>query len=50
MIYYGLVQLPFLNGKCSSTSGGKVDFIDIDQNTFNISAEKLEKKLIQAKK
>ncbi len=30
--------------------GGKVDFVDIDENTFNISVSKLEKKLLQAKK
>ena len=35
---------------CVINSGGKIDFVDIDENTWNISVEKLEQKLVLAKK
>ena len=38
------------SANCSLYCGAKVDFIDIDPRTYNLSAEELEKKLIQAKR
>ena len=38
------------SSNCGLLCGAKVDFIDIDLENYNISIEKLEKKLIQAKK
>ena len=35
---------------CAVHCGAKIDFVDIDKNTFNISIEKLKIKLIKAKK
>ncbi len=35
---------------CILHSGYKIDFIDIDNNTWNMSLEKLEEKLLKAKK
>ena len=35
---------------CAKYLGAKVDFIDIDKNTYNISIEDFKKKLIKAKK
>ena len=35
---------------CGLLCGAKVDFVDIDSKTWNISLEKLEEKLIRAKK
>ena len=35
---------------CGLLCGAKVDFVDIDPNTWNISLKKLEEKLIKAKK
>ena len=35
---------------CGILSGLKIDFVDIDPNTWNLSLEKLENKLIKAKK
>ena len=34
---------------CAKYLGTKVDFLDIDKDTYNISINKLEKKLIKAK-
>jgi len=38
------------SSNCALYCGAKVDFVDIDPATFNMSAEKLEEKLIAAKK
>ena len=38
------------SSNCALHLGGKVDFVDIDFDTGNISIEKLEQKLFQAKK
>jgi len=38
------------SANCGLYCGAKVDFIDIDPETYNLSTEELEKKLIQAKK
>ena len=38
------------SSNCGLLCGAKVDFIDIDLENYNLSIEKLEKKLIQAKK
>jgi len=38
------------SANCGLYCGAKIDFVDIDIETFNISLHKLEKKLIQAKK
>ena len=35
---------------CVLNCGGKIDFVDIDKENFNISVVELEKKLIRAKK
>jgi len=37
------------SANCGLYCGAKIDFVDIDPQTYNLSAEKLEKKLIQAK-
>ena len=37
------------SANCGLYCGAKVDFIDIDPETYNLSIEELEKKLIQAK-
>ena len=38
------------SANCAINSGAKIDFVDIDKDTFNISITALEKKLILAKK
>jgi UDP-4-amino-4,6-dideoxy-N-acetyl-beta-L-altrosamine transaminase len=38
------------SANCGLYCGAYVDFVDIDPKTYNLSAEELEKKLIQAKK
>ena len=38
------------SSNCGLYCGAYVDFVDIDPKTYNLSAEELEKKLIQAKK
>jgi len=38
------------SANCGLYCGAKVDFVDIDPKTYNLSTEELEKKLIQAKK
>jgi UDP-4-amino-4,6-dideoxy-N-acetyl-beta-L-altrosamine transaminase len=38
------------SANCGVYCGAKVDFVDIDPLTYNLSSEELEKKLIQAKK
>jgi UDP-4-amino-4,6-dideoxy-N-acetyl-beta-L-altrosamine transaminase len=38
------------SSNCGLLCGAKVDFIDIDLENYNLSIEKLEKKLVQAKK
>jgi UDP-4-amino-4,6-dideoxy-N-acetyl-beta-L-altrosamine transaminase len=38
------------SANCGLYCGAKVDFVDIDEKTYNMSASELEKKLIQAKK
>ena len=38
------------SANCGLYCGAKVDFVDIDPLTYNLSSEELEKKLIQAKK
>lgn len=38
------------SGNCAVNCGAKIDFIDIDSKSFNISIEALEKKLLLAKK
>ena len=38
------------SANCGLYCGAMVDFVDIDQKTYNLSAVKLEQKLIQAKK
>jgi len=38
------------SANCGLYCGAKVDFVDIDPKTFNLSVEELKKKLIQAKK
>lgn len=38
------------SANCALYCGAKVDFVDIDSQTYNLSAELLEAKLIQAKK
>ena len=38
------------SANCGLYCGGKVDFVDIDPLTYNLSSKELEKKLIQAKK
>ena len=37
------------SANCGLYCGAKVDFVDIDPKTYNLSVEKLKKKLIQAK-
>jgi len=37
------------SANCGLYCGAKIDFVDIDSQTYNLSAEELEKKLIQAK-
>ena len=37
------------SSNCGLYCGAKVDFVDIDKETYNLCAEELEKKLIQAK-
>jgi len=37
------------SANCGLYCGAKVDFVDIDANTYNLSADELEKKLQQAK-
>jgi len=37
------------SANCALYCGAKIDFVDIDKNTYNLSAAELEKKLIQAK-
>jgi UDP-4-amino-4,6-dideoxy-N-acetyl-beta-L-altrosamine transaminase len=37
------------SANCGVYCGAKVDFVDIDPKTYNLSAEELEKKLIRAK-
>lgn len=37
------------SANCGLYCGAKVDFVDIDSKTYNLSTEELEKKLIQAK-
>jgi len=38
------------SANCALYCGATVDFVDIDETTFNLSVEKLEEKLISAKK
>jgi UDP-4-amino-4,6-dideoxy-N-acetyl-beta-L-altrosamine transaminase len=38
------------SANCGLYCGAKVDFVDIDPKTYNLSVEELKKKLIQAKK
>lgn len=38
------------SANCAIYCGAKIDFIDIDPNTYNLCTNKLESKLIQAKK
>jgi UDP-4-amino-4,6-dideoxy-N-acetyl-beta-L-altrosamine transaminase len=38
------------SANCGLYCGAKVDFVDIDEKTYNLSVVELEKKLIQAKK
>jgi UDP-4-amino-4,6-dideoxy-N-acetyl-beta-L-altrosamine transaminase len=38
------------SANCGLYCGAKVDFVDIDPRTYNLSTEELEKKLIQAKR
>ena len=38
------------SANCAKLCGAKVDFVDIDEQTFNISVEALEDKLLKAKK
>ena len=38
------------SANCGLYCGAKIDFVDIDLQTYNLCAEKLEQKLIQAKK
>lgn len=38
------------SANCAINCGAKIDLVDIDKDTFNISIESLEKKLIKAKK
>jgi UDP-4-amino-4,6-dideoxy-N-acetyl-beta-L-altrosamine transaminase len=38
------------SANCAFYCGGKIDFVDIDEDTFNISISKLKKKLVAAKK
>ncbi len=38
------------SANCGIYCGAKIDFVDINSHTYNLSAEKLEKKLIKAKK
>jgi len=38
------------SANCALYCGAKVDFVDIDPKTYNLSVEELKKKLIQAKK
>ena len=38
------------SANCGKYCGAKIDFIDIDKDTFNISIEKLKLKLIEARK
>jgi len=37
------------SANCGLYCGARIDFVDIDPKTYNLSAEELEKKLIQAK-
>jgi UDP-4-amino-4,6-dideoxy-N-acetyl-beta-L-altrosamine transaminase len=37
------------SSNCGLYCGAKVDFVDVDPQTYNLSAEELERKLIQAK-
>ncbi len=38
------------SANCALYSGAKVDFVDIDPHTYNMSVERLEKKLVKAKR
>jgi len=38
------------SANCGLYTGAEVDFVDIDPNTYNLSVEKLEEKLVKAKK
>ena len=38
------------SANCALYCGAKVDFVDINPHTYNLSSEELEEKLIQAKK
>lgn len=38
------------SANCALYCGADIDFVDIDPNTYNLSAQKLEEKLIDAKK
>jgi dTDP-4-amino-4,6-dideoxygalactose transaminase len=38
------------SANCGLYCGAKIDFVDIDIQTYNLSARELEKKLIQANK
>ena len=38
------------SSNCALYCGAKIDFVDIDMQTYNLSTSELEKKLIQAKK
>lgn len=38
------------SANCGRYCGAQVDFVDIDEQTYNMSVEKLEQKLLQAKK
>jgi dTDP-4-amino-4,6-dideoxygalactose transaminase len=38
------------SANCVLYCGAMIDFVDIDPQTYNLSAKELEKKLIQAKK
>ena len=49
--YFWTVPNTFVaSANCGLHCGAKIDFIDIDENTWNISISKLEKKLKIAKK
>ena len=50
-ITYGLHRISFVaSANCGIYCGAKVDFIDINHETFNIDVIELEKKLKNAKK
>ncbi|WP_353646348.1 UDP-4-amino-4,6-dideoxy-N-acetyl-beta-L-altrosamine transaminase [Mesorhizobium sp. WSM2239] len=38
------------SANCALYCGAKVDFVDIDKNTYNISSQALERKLVQAER